>query len=83
VPATDAKGEGILVFTDGVTEAESKTNGFYGEARLLSLLHGLPARTDADGCVGKVLEGIKEFCAGDPQYDDIAIVCVRYNGNSE
>ena len=77
------RGEGLLVFTDGVTEAENKAKGFYGEARLLSLLRGLPAATDADGCVGKVLEGIKDFCAGDPQYDDIAIICVRYTGNSE
>lgn len=77
------QGDGLLLFTDGVTEAESSANGFYGEERLLSLLGDLPPAATAACCVEKVLAGIKAFSCADPQSDDLAVVCVRYAGDSK
>ena len=76
-------GDGVLVFTDGVTEAENKVKGFYGDERLLLHLRGLPPLTGAVHIVDSVMGGIKEFYEGDPQYDDIAMVCVRYTGSPD
>ena len=76
-------GDSLLVFTDGVTEAENRTIGFFGNERLLSLLRGIPAAAGAGCVVDTVMSGIKTFCADDPQYDDIALVCVRYLGSPE
>jgi phosphoserine phosphatase RsbU/P len=77
------KGDGLLVFTDGVTEAENKTDGFYGEEHLLSRLQELPSVAGAACIVETVLSGIKSFGGGEPQSDDIAVVCVRYIGAVE
>jgi sigma-B regulation protein RsbU (phosphoserine phosphatase) len=88
-------GDSLLVFTDGVTEAESGAKGFYGEERLLSLLRSLspangtaaaplspaPPAAGAARYVEAVLGGVKSFCAADPRSDDIAVVCVSYLGN--
>ena len=76
-------GDCLLVFTDGVTEAESKTDGFYGTERLLLLLSTLSADAGAKRVVETILSGIKDFCKGEHQYDDIAIICVRYEGAAD
>ncbi|MCU1233656.1 MAG: response regulator receiver modulated serine phosphatase [Candidatus Solibacter sp.] len=74
-----APGEGLLVYTDGVTEAMDRAQDFYGEAKLEALLAecgGLPA----DQLVGRVLGSVEEFAAGEPQSDDITVMAMRYAG---
>lgn len=72
------KGDSLLLFTDGVTEAENAVDGFYGEERLLLCLQELPPLSGAARIVETVLSEIKSFGGGDSQSDDIAVVCVRY-----
>ena len=68
-------GSRILVYTDGVTEAERADHGQYGESRLLEY-----AATCASGSVRDVTTGllssVDAFVAGAEQSDDITILAV-------
>lgn len=69
--------ESLLMYTDGVTEAESDSGGMFGIKRLISLISALPSnkRTPAD-VVKAVDEGVKNF-APDTRADDLTLLCIR------
>jgi sigma-B regulation protein RsbU (phosphoserine phosphatase) len=77
---TIAPGEGLLIYTDGVTEAMDRQEEFFGEARLEALLErdgALPA----EKLVAQVMAAVDEFADGTPQADDITVMAMRYLGN--
>jgi serine phosphatase RsbU (regulator of sigma subunit) len=74
-----AAGEMLLLYTDGVTEAEDRQNSFYGEARLEQVLASAP-RTGAHAVVDFVREEVRHFAAGAEQADDITLLAVRWLG---
>jgi len=67
-------GDGLLAFTDGVTDARG-ASGLYGEERLLALLGevGGPAAALLDAIESAVLA----HAAGWEQADDITLLAVR------
>ena len=72
------EGESIVVFSDGVTEAEREGGQFFGDDRLEQAVieaHALPA---AKLC-GDVTEKIRSFVEGAPQSDDITMLVVQRN----
>ncbi len=76
---TLAPGEGVLLYTDGVTEAVNTEKTFYGTERLLMLLQTLD-RTDSRAAVTAVEESVDAFFAGCEQFDDITVVAVYAAG---
>jgi phosphoserine phosphatase RsbU/P len=74
-----APGEGIFLFTDGVTEAMDPTQRFYTERRLKEVLAQCGGCEPKDA-VARVLAALGEFTAGAAQSDDITTMCVRWNG---
>jgi serine phosphatase RsbU (regulator of sigma subunit) len=69
-------GDLLLLYTDGVTEAENPEDLFYTAARLKLLLRS--ARTDsAKALVESVYEDLHRFAAG-AQADDITLLAVRW-----
>ena len=74
-------GDEILLYTDGVTEATDANEQLYGEDRLLKLmntLNGVPA----DSVCGAVKADVDKFVGDAPQFDDITMVYLRYNGGT-
>ncbi|MFZ2447335.1 MAG: SpoIIE family protein phosphatase [Syntrophobacteraceae bacterium] len=68
-------GDGLLVFTDGVTDAENAEGNLYGDIRLRDLLRdGMPAG-GAGEVVRQVFESVRDFSRGVPPAGDIAILC--------
>jgi sigma-B regulation protein RsbU (phosphoserine phosphatase) len=67
-------GEGLLAFTDGVTDA-SGVSGRYGEERLLALLAGPVA--SARSLLDSVESSVLAHAAGADQADDITLLAVR------
>jgi sigma-B regulation protein RsbU (phosphoserine phosphatase) len=68
----------LLLYTDGVTEAESSQSAQFGEKRLeqaILEMRGHPARS----VVGHVIKRVTEFAKGAPQSDDITCVAVVWN----
>jgi sigma-B regulation protein RsbU (phosphoserine phosphatase) len=72
-------GEGLFLFTDGLTEATNEAEDMFSEERLEAILQSCaaqPLRT----LVGSVTEEVRKFVAGAPQADDLTIMTLRYRG---
>jgi adenylate cyclase len=69
----------LLLFTDGVTEAENREHSFYAQERLEKLLGEAP-KASARGVVEFVREDVHRFAAGAEQADDITLLAVRWLG---
>jgi phosphoserine phosphatase RsbU/P len=73
---TVQSGDWLVIFTDGVVEAENNQAEEYGEQRLLFVVH-----TGAELAPGQLLAGIMadldRFVAGAPQHDDVTCMLVK------
>jgi serine phosphatase RsbU (regulator of sigma subunit) len=67
-------GEGLLAFTDGVTDARG-ASGRYGEARLLALLAG--SFPSAAAPLDAIEAAVLAHAAGADQADDITMLAIR------
>jgi sigma-B regulation protein RsbU (phosphoserine phosphatase) len=70
-------GDTFVLFSDGVSEAMSVSDDFYGEERLLGVLGGTGGTTAAE-TVTRVLSDVRAFAAGAKQSDDITVLAARY-----
>lgn len=64
----------ILLYTDGVTEAENRTGEFYGTSRLISVLRSAGSAASA---VSAITGDLGQFTAGTEQSDDITLLAFR------
>lgn len=72
-------GDVIVYYTDGLTEAENPVAEPYGEERLAEAIkrwHNESAHDIRD----HILEDVDLFCDGNPPFDDITMLVVRYTG---
>ena len=74
-----APGEMLLLYTDGVTEAENAQHGFYTEVRLEQVLASAPVDS-ARAAVDFVRDDVSHFSQGAEQADDITLLAVRWLG---
>jgi sigma-B regulation protein RsbU (phosphoserine phosphatase) len=72
-------GEGILLFTDGVTEAIDRNEEFFTEERLEKFL-AVNCTATAEQLVSTLHQSVEAFAAGMPQADDITVLALRYLG---
>ncbi len=74
--ATLAPGDLLLVFTDGLVEAEDDNEEEYGEFRMLTTLN-----THSTGSAGEILQKLMasadRFVGSAPQHDDITCLVLR------
>ncbi len=69
-----AEGDGIILYTDGVTEAVNRKLELYGEARLLEEVGKLSVTQSARDSVDAVVSSVEQFANGAEQADDITIL---------
>jgi Serine phosphatase RsbU, regulator of sigma subunit len=69
-------GDALVMYTDGVTEAENKEHEQFGEARLEATLAELKG-AESKQIVDTVNAKVKEFVAGAAQSDDITQLVIR------
>jgi sigma-B regulation protein RsbU (phosphoserine phosphatase) len=69
----------LLLYTDGVTEAEDSDVNMLGEDRLLARLNAATTRAAGD-LVEAVFAEVNEFVGGAPQSDDITVLAIRLVG---
>jgi serine phosphatase RsbU (regulator of sigma subunit)/CHASE2 domain-containing sensor protein len=75
-------GEMLILYTDGVTEAQNSVRAFYGETRLKQALNARPAASSAKEVVELVRQDVRRFVGGAEQFDDITLLAVRWFGPS-
>ena len=68
-------GDMLLLYTDGVTEAQDTAGRFFGPDRLLKIARALHGRSAAE-VQDTVLTEVKCFCGNAPQADDIALMTI-------
>jgi len=75
-------GAKLFVYTDGVPEASNAQQEFFGLDRTVSALN-----REVDETPQKILENVhsavNEFVAGAPQFDDLTMMCLQYNGTAD
>lgn len=73
------RGDNLVLYSDGITEAEDAEGKEYGEERLTALLRA-HAGQDATALAGAVLDDVAHHRGAAPQQDDLTILIVRRNG---
>jgi sigma-B regulation protein RsbU (phosphoserine phosphatase) len=76
------RGDQLLIFTDGVTEALNSEGDLYSERRLEELLTGMGATAAADLVKG-VMDSVEGFASGAEQADDITLLAYGFNKDPE
>ncbi len=71
-----AAGDFVLVLTDGVHEAQSVTEEFFGEERFLELVHEHCYATP-EVLIEHVCQAVHDFRGAEQQKDDITLLCLR------
>ncbi len=73
------RGDLIVLYSDGVTEAMNRDQDLYGDKRLLELMHTLKDRPVHEIIRG-IVESVDAFCQDEPRSDDITLMAIRFNG---
>jgi hypothetical protein len=69
-------GDWLVVFTDGVVEAENNLTEEYGEPRLLFVVHS-GATLTPNQLLQSIMIDLDRFVAGAPQHDDVTCMLVK------
>jgi len=70
------EGDILVVYSDGLTDAENRQHEMFGEERLLQFIRQ-EASSGSAALEQKLLKAIEEFTQGTPQIDDITFVVVE------
>jgi ligand-binding sensor domain-containing protein len=71
-------GDVLILFTDGIPEAQNHVRTLYGENTLKSLLENMETSTfSAKEIKEKIIEDVKRFSGSTLQYDDMTVVVVK------
>jgi phosphoserine phosphatase RsbU/P len=74
-----AAGDLLVIFTDGLVEAENHRQDEYGEERMLEVIAGLGQGSAADG-LRTLTASVNAFVGATRQHDDITCLVLRVSG---
>ena len=77
-----APGDSIYLYTDGVTEATDLNTELYGEDRLHTVLEKYKDAAPQVIC-DEVKRDVDAFVGEAPQFDDITMLALKYNGQED
>lgn len=69
----------IILYTDGISEAENAEHEQFGSIRLVHALESFNG-LNVGGMVAGLLRQVDHFAAGADQFDDIAVLAIKYTG---
>lgn len=75
-------GDRIYLYTDGVTEATNSDSELYGEERLKNMISAA-GETEPEKLCAYIEEDVDAFVGETPQFDDITMLAIAYNGNGK
>jgi len=70
-------GDGLVLYTDGVTEAVNRQSDFYGEERLLTTVRGTSNTVEMKSLLSGIVSDVFDFATGAEQADDITLLAFR------
>jgi len=72
-------GDTMVLYSDGVTEAQSVDGSEFGEGRLVDVMKELQGKP-AGEVLKRVIDAVMSFAHGAEQYDDVTALVIRYLG---
>jgi sigma-B regulation protein RsbU (phosphoserine phosphatase) len=72
-----APGDKVVIYTDGVTEAQNTDGKFLGKRRLREIVEA-HARDSCAAIHDAIQEGVAAFTEGAPQSDDITVLVLEF-----
>jgi sigma-B regulation protein RsbU (phosphoserine phosphatase) len=75
-------GEGLLLYTDGVTEAMNLSRTLYSDERLEQFL-GTSRSSAPREIIGDLISDVRHFAGQAPQSDDITVLALQYFGTAK
>ena len=69
-------GDALLLYSDGLTEAENPAQELFGDERLLQILEKF-SDLDAEGLLQAILADVEEFKQGADPHDDLTLMVVK------
>ena len=73
---TLAPGDWLVIFTDGLVEAENQVGEPYGEDRLLGVLQS-GATASPEILLQRMIAEVNAFVGATPQHDDITLMVLK------
>jgi serine phosphatase RsbU (regulator of sigma subunit) len=73
---TLAPGDWLIIFTDGLVEAENARQEEYGETQLLSVINSAAASTPGE-MLNRMMAALDLFVGATPQHDDVTCLLVK------
>lgn len=71
------RGDILLAYTDGVSEATNPDGEEFGERRLIEVVSG-NTHLSADEICERIIQAVREWCGDAPLHDDLTLVVVRF-----
>ena len=72
----------LFVYTDGAAEAANAGNELFGTGRMLETLNSDPDALP-EMLLKNMTEAINRFVGDAPQFDDLTMLCIKYNGKTK
>ena len=72
-------GDSIFLYTDGITNANNDYEGFFGSDRLKETVNKYENENPKE-ILEKIKNEVYEYCNNENQFDDMAMLIIRYNG---
>jgi sigma-B regulation protein RsbU (phosphoserine phosphatase) len=70
------KGDVLVLYTDGITEAQNAQNEFYEEQRLKNLIKRAKSKTSKE-LRDLIIEDVRTFIGETRQFDDMTLVVIK------
>lgn len=74
-------GDSVFVYTDGIPEATDLSERLFGTDRMLEALNSDPD-AGPEKVLSDVKKGVTDFVGDAEQFDDMTMLCFRYNGDA-
>ncbi|MDA0748838.1 MAG: PP2C family protein-serine/threonine phosphatase, partial [bacterium] len=70
-------GDALILYSDGIVEAQNASSEFYGEDRFAELLTERVPEADAERLIHAVVKDVDHFIGNAPRSDDMTVVVLR------
>ncbi len=79
---TLSPGDGVVLYTDGIPEAQNPDKAFYGLERLCAIISANWRGATAEAVKAAIVDDVRQFIGSAPVYDDVTLVVLKQQEQS-
>lgn len=77
-----SSGDRLFVYTDGLPEATSQSEGMFGTDRMIETIGASASGEGPNRLISFVNAAVEEFVGEDDRFDDLTMLCLEYRGSN-